>query len=55
VDWALTDPFHMRFEYRHDKSNVSAFSDDKGFGDDPASPFHANQQDTFMLQWLYKF
>ncbi|MGD0088815.1 MAG: outer membrane beta-barrel protein [Planctomycetota bacterium] len=54
-DWALSDPFHMRFEYRHDSSDVNAFSDDKGFGADPTNPFHADHQDTFMLQWLYKF
>jgi len=57
-DWAIAEPFHMRFEYRHDHSNVNAFSDDKGFGDtveEASNPFHADHQDTFMLQWLYKF
>ncbi|MGD0090772.1 MAG: outer membrane beta-barrel protein [Planctomycetota bacterium] len=54
-DWAISDPFHMRFEYRHDKSNVDAFSDDKGFGLDPTHPFNSDHQDTIMLQWLYKF
>jgi hypothetical protein len=57
ADWTLSDPMHIRFEYRHDNSNSHVFSNSRGFGNagDPAHPFHAETQDTFMLQWLYKF
>jgi len=58
LDWALSDPLHMRFEYRHDDSNVHVFSDTKGVGDGGVNinhPFRSDHQDTFMVQWLYKF
>ena len=58
ADWALSEPLHLRFEYRHDQSNVNVFSDTKGVGNggvNLAKPFRSDSQDTFMLQWLYKF
>ncbi|HEY3321333.1 MAG TPA: porin [Planctomycetota bacterium] len=60
ADWALSDPLHIRFEYRHDESNRRAFSDDRGVGslNDPyniSHPFKSRGQDTLMMQWLYKF
>lgn len=58
ADWALSEPLHLRFEYRHDESNVDVFSNTKGVGNggvNVAKPFRADSQDTFMLQWLYKF
>jgi hypothetical protein len=58
VDWTLSDPMHIRFEYRHDDSNVDSFSNSKGVGNGGvnfAKPFRAESQDTVMMQWLYKF
>jgi hypothetical protein len=58
VDWALSDPMHLRFEYRHDESNVDSFANSKGVGDGGVNmfkPFRSDSQDTLMLQWLYKF
>ncbi|HYG77680.1 MAG TPA: outer membrane beta-barrel protein [Planctomycetota bacterium] len=58
VDWALSDPMHIRFEYRHDDSNVNSYSDTKGVGNggvNLARPFRSDSQDTLMMQWLYKF
>ena len=60
IDWKLAEPLHVRFEYRHDNSNVDAFSAS-------ASPtenfvktaghnaFSRDTQDTLMMSWLYKF
>jgi len=58
TDWALSDPLHVRFEYRHDMSNVDSFSDTKGVGNggvNSVRPFRSDSQDTLMMQWLYKF
>jgi len=58
VDWALSDPMHVRFEFRHDDSNVNSYSDSKGVGNggvNLARPFRSDSQDTLMMQWLYKF
>ncbi len=58
VDWALSDPLHVRFEYRHDDSNINSFADTKGVGNGGvnfARPFRSDSQDTLMMQWLYKF
>jgi hypothetical protein len=58
VDWALSDPLHVRFEYRHDDSNVNSYADTKGIGNGGVNfvrPFRSDSQDTFMMSWLYKF
>jgi hypothetical protein len=58
VDWAISEPLHMRFEYRHDDSNADVFSNSKGVGNggvNTSKPFRADSQDTLMIQWLYKF
>lgn len=58
VDWALSNPLHVRFEYRHDESNIDSFSDRSNFdnnGANPGRPFDRDSQDTIMMQWLYKF
>jgi hypothetical protein len=58
TDWALSDPLHIRFEYRHDMANVDSFSDTKGIGNggvNQVRPFRSDSQDTIMMQWLYKF
>jgi hypothetical protein len=58
VDWCLADPMHIRFEYRHDDSNVESFSDSKGVGNGGVNfvrPFRSDTQDTVMMQFLYKF
>ena len=56
ADWALSDPLHLRLEYRHDQSNANSFSDRRPV--DAAHvihPFFADRQDTIMMQWLYKW
>jgi hypothetical protein len=45
ADWALSDPMHIRFEYRHDESDRKPFMEDR----------RTAHQDTLMMQWLYKF
>ena len=58
TDWALSDPLHIRFEYRHDESNRNSFSDTKGVGNGGvnfARALRSDKQDTLMMQWLYKF
>lgn len=58
VDWKLSDPLHVRFEYRHDDSSNNVFADSKGVGNGGvnfASFPRSSTQDTFMMQWLYKF
>lgn len=58
LDWALSDPLHMRFEYRHDNANEELFSSHGApsntsthFGD----PFRRSTQDTIGVSWLYKW
>jgi len=58
LDWKLSDPLHLRFEYRHDNSNRDVFSSTKGVGNGGVNVFHPfrdGAQDTFMMQWVYKF
>jgi hypothetical protein len=62
TDYAVTDPLHIRFEYRRDYSNATSFTGQGTLNDteatDPnrvAHPFRSNHQDTIMMQWLYKF
>ncbi len=60
TDYALSDPLHMRFEYRHDKSNVNAFSSRNNDINNVdalvrAHPWGQDYQDTFSVSWLYKF
>ncbi|MCY3020212.1 MAG: outer membrane beta-barrel protein, partial [Planctomycetota bacterium] len=58
LDWLMSDPLHLRLEYRHDESNVNVFSDTKGVGNGGVNqfrPYRSDSQDTIMLQWLYKF
>jgi len=59
ADWMLSDPLHIRFEYRHDMSNVNAFSGRTDINSADfatrAHPFDKKYQDTIMMQWLYKF
>jgi hypothetical protein len=59
TDWALSDPLHIRFEYRHDMSNIHSFSGRNDINNTDAltnpHPFDKKSQDTFMMQWLYKF
>jgi hypothetical protein len=59
VDWALSDPLHVRFEYRHDDSNVNSFSDSRGVRQNATDLNRGgnnhDKQDTIMMQWLYKF
>lgn len=58
ADWALSDPLHVRFEYRHDESNRNSFSDTKGVGNGGvnfARALRSDKQDTLMMQWLYRF
>jgi hypothetical protein len=59
ADWALSDPLHIRFEYRHDMSNIQSFSTQRDINSvdfaTQAHPFDRKYQDTIMMQWLYKF
>lgn len=59
ADWMLSDPLHIRFEYRHDMSNINAFGTQRDINSvdfaTQAHPFDRRYQDTFMMQWLYKF
>ncbi|MCK6473470.1 MAG: porin [Planctomycetes bacterium] len=62
--WHLAEPLEIRFEYRHDGSSgnpfgdsespatTNAFGDFAGFAPDRAG---RSTQDTFTIQWLYKF
>jgi hypothetical protein len=70
VDWKLSDPMHIRFEYRHDGSSHNPFSDsespagyktDANTNDELDTRYGTpgrngrSTQDTFMIQWLYNF
>ena len=68
LDWAMSDPMHMRFEYRHDNSNADVFASSNGPGGvgnpgqggplglpGPAREFTKRTQDTIGVNWLYKW
>jgi hypothetical protein len=58
LDYAITDPMHIRMEYRHDTSTDSVFGKSEGFDNDDDFTLGApsrNTQDTVMVQFLYKF
>lgn len=57
LDWKLSEPLHMRFEYRHDGSNIDSFADTRGVSNAPVRQNlqNADRQDTVLVGWLYSF
>lgn len=59
VAWDIAKPLQVRFEYRHDGSDRSAYNT-RSYntlvdGDTDPSRGGRSTQDTFMIQWLYQF
>ncbi|MBI3831574.1 MAG: outer membrane beta-barrel protein [Planctomycetes bacterium] len=60
IDWALSDPLHVRFEYRHDENFKTGghvtpgYRTSNGQNAAGATPYR-NTNDTLTMSWVLKF